>query len=111
MRAALPRRTDLLARYGGEEFAAILPDTDRLGANIVARSMQESVNQLRIENRTSTGRYASISIGIATFDSPQGDTAGFLLQAADRALYAAKEKGRNRIEAYVEDDVFDTGLS
>ncbi|MCX4161721.1 MULTISPECIES: diguanylate cyclase [Paraburkholderia] len=111
LRAALPRRTDLLARYGGEEFAAILPDTDRLGANIVARSMQESVNQLRIENRTSTGRYASISIGIATFDSPQGDTAGYLLQAADRALYAAKEKGRNRIEAYVEDDVFDTGLS
>ncbi len=100
LRSALPRRGDLLARYGGEEFAVVLPGADHRGAHFVATSMQESVRILRIANQTNIGQYATISIGIATFNVARGGSAQLLLRASDRALYRAKENGRNRIEAH-----------
>lgn len=98
LRSVLPRRTDFLARYGGEEFAAILASTDRAGALIVGRRMQEAIEALRISNPSSIGQYLTISIGAATFDHPLHGTPGTLVEAADRALYQAKQMGRNRIE-------------
>lgn len=103
LRSALPRRSDLFARYGGEEFSAILPNTDQGGAHIVAANMQQSIGKLRIENQTTIGRYATISIGIAIFSASHGCSAQLLLQASDRALYSAKEKGRNQIGLNVSD--------
>ena len=98
LQSALPHSGDLLARYGGEEFAAILPSTDEAGARLVALTMQEAVRMLNIRNETSTGPFMTVSVGIAVFEPPQGAPAD-IIEAADRALYRAKQRGRNRIEA------------
>jgi diguanylate cyclase (GGDEF)-like protein len=97
LQSTLPRSGDLLARYGGEEFAAILPSTDVAGARRVAVSMQDAVRALQIPNETTTGTFVTISMGIAVFDRPDGGTA-MIIDAADKALYRAKQLGRNRIE-------------
>lgn len=94
----LPRSGDLLARYGGEEFCVILPATDSEGAQIVATKMREVVHSLGIPNQTLIGSQTSISVGIATCTFPTGSTAHALLEAADKALYRAKQNGRNRVE-------------
>jgi diguanylate cyclase (GGDEF)-like protein len=98
LQSALPRSGDLLARYGGEEFAAILPSTDEAGARLVALNMQEAVHSLMIGNETPTGSFATISIGIAVFESAEAGVAD-IVEAADQALYRAKQGGRNLIES------------
>lgn len=99
LRDALVRSNDLLARYGGEEFAAILADANYEGAYIVAKRMQASVRELKIRNETTLGEFATISIGIATLnDSHESVGPTALIEAADRALYLAKQRGRNRVE-------------
>jgi diguanylate cyclase (GGDEF)-like protein len=97
--AVLPRSGDLLARYGGEEFAALLPLTDNEGARTIAGKMQQAVGSLRIENETSVGKFVTISIGIAIYNFPHMATTEELVEACDRALYRAKQSGRNRIES------------
>jgi diguanylate cyclase (GGDEF)-like protein len=93
---AAKRSMDLAARYGGEEFAIILPNTDRDGAEQVAQEIQESIIELSIPHRKSqVGEIVTVSIGVATtvpvpFIAPQ-----MLIEAADRALYQAKDAGRN----------------
>jgi diguanylate cyclase (GGDEF)-like protein len=98
LRAALPRSGDLLARYGGEEFAALLPATGSGGANTIAAKMQQAVQSLQIENETPIGSIVSVSIGIAVYQLPQQAAPDDLVEASDRALYKAKQNGRNRIE-------------
>jgi diguanylate cyclase (GGDEF)-like protein len=80
-------------RYGGEEFVALLPDTSREGGVMLAEKLRESIEQLEIPD---LDRRISASFGVAV--SP-GDAVGgeHLLRAADRALYAAKNAGRNRV--------------
>jgi diguanylate cyclase (GGDEF)-like protein len=98
--AALPREADTLARYGGEEFCAILPDTDRAGAQTVADKMRSAVRRLGIRNETAIGTTATISIGITTFE-PAGDASCLdLVRGSDRALYRAKSDGRDRVEFF-----------
>jgi diguanylate cyclase (GGDEF)-like protein len=108
LQSALPRSGDLLARYGGEEFAAILPSTDEAGARRVAQTMQEAVRMLKIRNETSTGPFLTVSVGIAVFELPQGTPAD-IIEAADQALYRAKQRGRNRIEATGQHDFLPNG--
>ncbi|MBM7455087.1 diguanylate cyclase (GGDEF)-like protein [Oceanisphaera litoralis] len=93
----LRRPHDLLARYGGEEFVCILPGTDSQGAIQCAEVMREAVKALQIEHQDSAaGPFVSISLGIAT-QIPGADTSPeALLAQADRQLYQAKRKGRNR---------------
>jgi diguanylate cyclase (GGDEF)-like protein len=98
LQSVLPRSGDLLARYGGEEFAALLPATDINGAKTIAAKMQQAVQSLHIENETPIGKIATVSIGIAVHEFPQQSTTGDLVEASDRALYKAKQNGRNRIE-------------
>jgi len=98
LQSMLPRGGDLLARYGGEEFAAILPSTDEDGARLVAKRMQEAVRSLNIHNETPTGALVTVSIGITVFESSYAEAAE-IVEAADQALYRAKESGRNRVEA------------
>lgn len=99
LRSVLARSGDLLARYGGEEFAAILVNTDRDGAKVIAARMQDAVQTLKIRNETMVGAFVSVSIGIKTWDAV-GDEESLesLIEGADQALYRAKQNGRNRVE-------------
>ncbi len=98
LRSALPRSADLLARYGGEEFAVILSATDSRGAEIVAQRMREFVRAASLENPTKLGQCVTISIGVAAYEFPREGTPAAFVEAADAALYAAKNRGRDRIE-------------
>lgn len=99
MSRTLLRAEDLLARYGGEEFAVILPDTDIEGAVVLAQALRESIASIKLPHKGSAiSPYLSISVGCACMLPAAGGTYGELVQAADKALYAAKEKGRNRVQ-------------
>ena len=92
----LKRPSDLLFRYGGEEFAIILPNTEQHGAETVAQELLLSVPQLEMANPTSPlDSFLTISIGVTTVIPQNGLRKEDLLEAADVALYQAKETGRN----------------
>ena len=98
MQTVLTRSGDLLARYGGEEFSVILPATGRSGAELVAGQLLEAVRSLQIPNATALGDFITISIGIAVQELPETGAPASLIEASDRALYKAKQNGRNRLE-------------
>jgi len=90
------RSTDLLGRLGGEEFAAVLADTSRDKAMMVAERIRASFAQAALEvNNRPVG--ATVSIGLVHCQDPVLDVHELLAQA-DQALYCAKENGRNRVE-------------
>jgi diguanylate cyclase (GGDEF)-like protein len=89
---------DLVARYGGEEFAVILPDTDPLGALRVAEAIQREIGNLRLPHADSVASaFVTVSIGVASAIPLLHADPAALIAAADAALYAAKQQGRNRI--------------
>lgn len=96
LRAAVNRPADLLARYGGEEFVALLPDTDETGARNVAWRLKESLMEMGMHPVARC--MITASIGATTWDSVPDVTAEQMVEAADRALYQAKQNGRDRIE-------------
>jgi len=92
--AASVRESDFVGRYGGEEFVALLPDTDREGGRLVAEKLRHSIAALDFPE---LDRSVTASFGVAVLpqDAVNGEA---LLRSADRALYTAKERGRNRVE-------------
>lgn len=87
----LLRRPDLLARFGGEEFVLLLPETTQEEAVAVAERIL-----VRVAERVEGLPYITASIGLAT-NRPDEELVDTLLARADRALYKAKEEGRNRV--------------
>lgn len=91
--SAAIRIGDVLARWGGEEFVCLLPDVDVEKLLHVAEKLRIAVEETQnIESKSVTG---SFGVSIYTL----GDTEESLLHRADKALYKAKEKGRNRVES------------
>jgi diguanylate cyclase (GGDEF)-like protein len=97
---ALRRPGDLAARYGGEEFVCILPETDHEGARIVADQIMAGMACLQLPHPCSgIADLVTVSVGVATVLRPlPGEAWMHLVEAADRFMYQAKAKGRNRIE-------------
>lgn len=112
---ACQRPADVVARYGGEEFVVLLPQTTRAGAAHVAARIVDVIEAVGVEHAASpTSRHVTASVGVSCFDqasegwvSSQAGvlvfdevappvTSAHLLQAADKALYAAKAAGRAR---------------
>ena len=92
------RQTDLAARCGGEEFAIILPDTGPADAQQFAQSVRLAIVALRVPHHASPiAPFLTVSIGVSTGTREQWSTPEALRSAADLALYAAKQTGRNRV--------------
>jgi len=90
------REIDTVARWGGEEFIVLLPETKKEEASVVAVRILKVIAGHHFSLIT---KKLTISIGVAGVPDPTIDTAEKLIQTADLALYEAKSKGRNRIEA------------
>ncbi|MBZ0145888.1 MAG: diguanylate cyclase [Rhodocyclaceae bacterium] len=91
------RSADLIARYGGEEFAAVLPGTTVAGALTLAERIRADIAALEMPHPGNDGvGRVSISLGVATVVPDRTLELDCLIDAADRALYAAKRSGRNR---------------
>ena len=88
------QRAQLLDRQGQEEFVLLLPDTDAAGASAVAEKLRETLASVSVPSVPSG---ITASFGVAALPEHARDADG-LLRAADRALYAAKQAGRNRVE-------------
>jgi diguanylate cyclase (GGDEF)-like protein len=88
------RASDFAGRSGGEEFVLFLPDTDRTDAVAVAEKIRLNVHKLTVAG---IERPITASIGIASFPADAA-TPQALMRAADRALYSAKQHGRDRVE-------------
>ena len=91
------RRTDVVCRHGGEEFVIVMPDIALEGAENTLQRLLAAFAQLRINTAKHTLPPVAFSAGIAVFPN-HGVTLDQLLSRADRALYAAKDAGRARIE-------------
>jgi diguanylate cyclase len=86
---------DMLARYGGEEFVVLLPNTGYDNAIAVANHIREKVsNNKLVDSKKSLG-YVTVSIGVAV--NAADDNVGSVVERADKALYLAKEKGRDMV--------------
>ncbi len=90
------RRQDYVARYGGEEFIVLLPNTDTEGAIRALEKIREVVKRHRLKAESETLPLPSFSAGVVSYR--EGEAPEIFIERADRALYQAKESGRDRIE-------------
>lgn len=101
LKAAL-RSADVACRYGGEEFCILLPQTSLTEAGVIAERMRQRVAETVFPyGKSQPLGVVSISVGISTF-ARDIDTAEKVIATADRALYRAKHRGKNRVEYDVE---------
>ncbi len=98
LQVSLNRPGDCAARIGGEEFAILLPETDALGAAMLAERIRSGIEGLRIPHEGSARfEVVTVSAGVATTTPNDNTERSTLLNAADEMLYQAKEKGRNQV--------------
>jgi len=92
------RETDMVARYGGEEFVILLPETGKQGALRVAETVRSQVEARRIPHeKSSVADFLTVSVGVATTVPERDSEPAALVEAADQALYEAKNQGRNQV--------------
>ena len=95
LEACLRRDADQVARYGGEEFVILLPDTDVIGARMVASRVLRGMQRLQWQHeRSEVASHVTASVGLAVISPAAGDQLSTLFKAADKALYQAKGEGR-----------------
>lgn len=88
------RQEDIAARWGGEEFIILIPSVDLLGACALAEKLRSVIERQTFE----IVGHVTVSFGVTSYGSE--DTQKQMVSRADRALYKAKEKGRNRVETF-----------
>jgi diguanylate cyclase (GGDEF)-like protein len=94
------RAADVASRYGGEEFCILLPQTTLSEAKIIAERIRRRVERTRYPHGGNQPLGAvTVSIGLSSF-IPTQDTSAAIIGAADRALYLAKYRGKNRVESF-----------
>jgi diguanylate cyclase (GGDEF)-like protein len=92
------RTRDVAARFGGEEFALIMPETNLRGAAVVAERLRAAVEAAGLpQGIGARHRVVTISVGVAAVTNAGEASSATMVAEADRALYAAKQRGRNRI--------------
>ncbi|HZP80416.1 MAG TPA: GGDEF domain-containing protein [Chthonomonadaceae bacterium] len=90
-----PRKGDFIARYGGEEFAILFRDASLKEGRQIGERLLRAVRALRIEH---DGKVIPITVSVGVSEALPNDTPVTWLERADRALYSAKQRGRNRME-------------
>lgn len=93
------RPRDLAARYGGEEFTILLPETELEAALDLAENLRALVSDSGIDHERSSWKRVTISIGCVAMVPRFGELPQELLELADKALYRAKQLGRNRVQS------------
>jgi diguanylate cyclase len=88
---------DTAARFGGEEFIILLPDTPLSGAHALAEHIRSAIERSRIKRGGNSIEMASVTLSIGVAHYHPGESAHDLIERADRALYASKQAGRNRV--------------
>jgi diguanylate cyclase (GGDEF)-like protein len=102
------RASDMLAKYGGDEFVVILPNSDKIGAFLGAERIREMVeNEAFIGGGNQPMGKVTLSLGIASYPE-HGSTTKEILEKADKAMYFAKQTGRNKTVIYSQDLEEDT---
>lgn len=98
LKTIVNRAPDVVARYGGEEFAVILPETESLGARLIANRIRLGVEELNIPHVLSdTADHITISCGVISIKPKELMSPIQVVSLADEALYRAKHQGRNQI--------------
>ncbi|MEW5773879.1 MAG: transporter substrate-binding domain-containing protein [Thermodesulfobacteriota bacterium] len=95
----LLRDADLMGRLGGEEFSLLLPETDLTQAVVVAERLRSAVQAMQVPLPGGGAAEVTVSVGVAAL-GPGGENMEELMRRADNALYAAKDRGRNRVEVF-----------
>jgi diguanylate cyclase (GGDEF)-like protein len=97
--SSLNRSIDFVARWGGEEFVVLLPNTDALGALKAAENVRKNIEIAGVPVASEMSN-VTISAGLYTADPSQGENVQDFLNNADKALYTAKNTGRNKVCVY-----------
>ncbi|CAM5216310.1 hypothetical protein UACE39S_04231 [Ureibacillus acetophenoni] len=101
---SLEYESDMAFRYGGEEFGIILPETTEEVAKTVAEKVRSTIENLKIPHAGSEiNDFVTISLGTATLIPSKYTTFDYLVEAADKALYQAKQEGKNCVRTYEKD--------
>ena len=108
MEVVTRRPADLAARYGGEEFAVLLPNTSMENASMLGEKLRAKVESLQLPHSTSVHEVVTVSVGVSCCLTPDLDDKAddeeaevmypaMLMNAADNAMFLAKQQGRNRV--------------
>jgi len=101
MNSIIQRATDNFCRYGGEEFVLLIANSSTEEALLMAEKLRACVELQALPHKySSTGTVVTISLGLANFTPAEGNAEHDLLKAADVALYAAKDAGRNCVRLH-----------
>ena len=104
IREVVNRPADVVARFGGEEFVVLLPETDREGARTVAERIRDALKGLALHHPDAADGTLTVSMGVSSRHPAEGGDPEQLLVRADRAMYKAKDRGRDRIESAEPED-------
>jgi len=96
-KSSLKRSTDFIARIGGEEFGALLHATNSYQANVTAERIRKAVENEVILTANGEKTRFTVSVGVASVIPSMGMEYSYIIEEADKALYNAKQNGRNRV--------------